>query len=212
MMIVGGIYFEMQSPGIGFPLIAALTGAVLYFAPLYLEGLVQNWEIVLFIAGIILLAVEIFVTPGFGVAGIGGIICIVTGLAFAMVDNDLLVIEGTINFKPIIKPFAIVLVSITISLFGSIYLAAKLYGTRVFSSIALKTDLTQEEGFVGVEKESIQHLAGLVGVVTTDLKPSGTVEIDGKRYYAQINYGFAPKGTQVLVLKAEEGRLYCKKY
>ena len=212
MMIVGGIYFEMQSPGIGFPLIAALTGAVLYFAPLYLEGLVQNWEIVLFIAGIILLAVEIFVTPGFGVAGIGGIICIITGLAFAMVDNDLLVIEGTINFKPIIKPFAIVLVSITISLFGSIYLAAKLYGTRVFSSIALKTDLTQEEGFVGVEKESIQHLAGLVGVVTTDLKPSGTVEIDGKRYYAQINYGFAPKGTQVLVLKAEEGRLYCKKY
>ncbi len=212
MMIVGGIYFEMQSPGIGFPLIAALTGAVLYFAPLYLEGLVQNWEIVLFIGGIILLAVEIFVTPGFGVAGIGGIICIVAGLAFAMVDNDLLVIEGTINFKPIIKPFAIVLVSITISLFGSIYLAAKLYGTRVFSSIALKTDLTQEEGFVGVEKESIQHLAGLVGVVITDLKPSGTVEIDGKRYYAQINYGFAPKGTQVLVLKAEEGRLYCKKY
>lgn len=212
MLIVGGIYFEMQSPGVGFPLIASLIGALLYFAPLYLEGLVQNWEIVLFVAGLILLAVEVLVIPGFGVAGISGIICIITALAFAMVDNDLLVIEGTINFKPIIKPFAIVLVSITISLFGSIYLAAKLYGTRAFSRLALKTDLTQEEGFVGVETESLQHLVGFIGVVTTDLKPSGTIEIDGKRYYAQINHGFAPKGTTVTVLKAEEGRLYCKKY
>ena len=210
MMIVGGIYFELQTPGIGFPLFASLTGAVFYFAPLYLEGLVQNWEIVIFIVGVILMALEVFVIPGFGVAGISGIVCMITGLAFAMVDNDLLVIEDTINLRPIIKPFAIVLVSKIAALFGSIFLASKLYGTKAFSRIALKTDLTQEEGFVGVETQSLQHLAGLTGVVTTDLKPSGTVEIDGKRYYAQINYGFAPKGSQVTVIKAEEGRLYCK--
>ena len=210
MMIVGGIYFELQTPGIGFPLFASLTGAVLYFAPLYLEGLVQNWEIVIFIVGVILMALEVFVIPGFGVAGISGIVCMITGLAFAMVDNDLLVIEDTINLRPIIKPFAIVLVSKIAALFGSIFLASKLYRTKAFSRIALKTDLTQEEGFVGVETQSLQHLAGLTGVVTTDLKPSGTVEIDGKRYYAQINYGFAPKGTRITVIKAEEGRLYCK--
>lgn len=210
MMIVGGIYFELQTPGIGFPLFASLTGAVFYFAPLYLEGLVQNWEIVIFIVGVILMALEVFVIPGFGVAGISGIVCMITGLAFAMVDNDLLVIEDTINLRPIIKPFAIVLVSKIAALFGSIFLASKLYGTKAFSRIALKTDLTQEEGFVGVETQSLQHLAGLTGVVTTDLKPSGTVEIDGKRYYAQINYGFAPKGTRITVINAEEGRLYCK--
>lgn len=211
MLIIGGIYFEMQSPGIGFPLVAALAGAVLYFAPLYLEGLVQNWEIALFIAGIVLLAVEVFVIPGFGVAGVSGIICMVTGLAFAMVDNDLLIVEGSFDIKPVLKPLAVVLVSMTVSLFGSIYLAAKLYGTRAFSRIALKTDLTAEEGFVGVEKDSLQHLVGLHGVVATDLKPSGTVEIEGKRYYAQINCGFAPKGSEVVVIKAEEGRLFCKR-
>ena len=135
----------------------------------------------------------------------------VTGLALAMVDNDLLVIEGTVNLKPLLKPFAIVIVSMTMSLFGSIYLASKLYGTRAFSRIALKTDLTQEDGFIGVEAQSLQHLAGLGGVVVTDLKPSGTVEVDGKRYYAQINYGFATKGTRITVIKAEEGRLYCRK-
>lgn len=212
MMIVGGIYFEMQSPGIGFPLIAAVVGAVLYFAPLYLEGLVQNWEMVLFIIGILLMAVEVFALPGFGVAGISGIVFMVTGLAFAMVDNDLLTIEGgSFNIRPLLKPFATVLVSMTISLFGSIYLASRLYGTKAFSRIALKTDLTSDEGFVGVETESIQQLVGLKATVVTDLKPSGTIEINGKRHYAQLNYGFAAKGEEVEVIKAEEGKLYCRK-
>ena len=76
MLIIGGIYFEFQSPGIGFPLAMDIIGALLYFAPLYLEGLAANWEIIIFVVGILLLAVEIFILPGFGVAGIGGIICI----------------------------------------------------------------------------------------------------------------------------------------
>ena len=52
MMIIGGIYFELQQPGIGFPLILALSAAALYFAPLYLEGLATYWEIIIFIIGI----------------------------------------------------------------------------------------------------------------------------------------------------------------
>ncbi len=70
MIMLGGIYFELQSPGIGFPLAAAGIAAVLYFAPLYLEGLAENWEIVLFVAGVILLMIEVFAIPGFGVAGV----------------------------------------------------------------------------------------------------------------------------------------------
>jgi membrane-bound serine protease (ClpP class) len=49
MLIIGGIYFEFQSPGIGFPVAMAILGALLYFAPLYLEGLAANWEIIIFI-------------------------------------------------------------------------------------------------------------------------------------------------------------------
>ena len=50
MCIIGGIYFEMQSLGIGFPLAAAVTGAILLFCPLYIDGLAQNWEILVFVA------------------------------------------------------------------------------------------------------------------------------------------------------------------
>ena len=66
IIIIGGIYFEMQTPGLGFPSAASLLAAILYFAPLYIDGLAANWEILAFIIGILLLAVEIFIIPGSG--------------------------------------------------------------------------------------------------------------------------------------------------
>lgn len=209
LLILGGIYFELQSPGIGFPLAASVTGAILYFAPLYLEGLAQNWELILFVLGVILLIVEIFVTPGFGVAGISGIAMMVVGLSFAMVDNDLLVVEGTINVRPLIKPFAIVLVSLVVSLFGSIYIASKLYGTALFSKIALETKLDAGEGYVGVAANDMFSVVGREAVVATDLKPSGSVEIDGRRYNAQAEHGFIAKGEKVVVSHVRGATLIC---
>lgn len=212
MLIIGGIYFEFQSPGIGFPLVAAIVGVVLYFVPLYLEGFVQNWEIIFFFLGLALLAVEVFVLPGFGIAGVCGIILIVITLAFAMIDNDIVFNAGDINLIPLVKPFAIVLVSTTAMLFLSVYLAGKLFPSRAFSHIALKTSLSSgREGFVGVEKESLAELVGRDAVVATDLKPQGSVEIDGKAWQAQLNYGYAHKGEIVEIFSHEGGRLYCKK-
>lgn len=211
MLIIGGIYFELQSPGIGFPTIAAVMGAVLYFAPLYLEGLAQNWEIVVFIIGTGLLLVEIFVLPGFGVAGAGGIILIVTGLTFAMIDNELVINGGDYDLRPLIKPLAIVLVSLTLSLYLSVYLALRLYPTRMFSRIALRTKLTEKEGFVGVETSSLAFAVGKTVYAATDLHPVGMVEIEGKRYQAKMNYGFAVKGETVKITRAEGGLLYCDK-
>jgi Membrane-bound serine protease (ClpP class) len=174
MLIIGGIYFEMQSPGIGFALAITIISAILYFAPLYLEGLAQNWELIIFLIGVGLIFAEIFVIPGFGIAGISGIILVIVGLAFAMVDNSTLKEIDGINLKPIIRPFAMVLVSTTAALFLSIYLASKLYPTKAFSYVALKTKLSSgSEGFVGVEKIDIESLVGKTVVVATDMKPQG---------------------------------------
>ena len=54
LFIIGGIYFEMQSPGIGFALLVSIVASLLFFAPLYLEGLAANWEILLFLVGLYL--------------------------------------------------------------------------------------------------------------------------------------------------------------
>ena len=187
MLIMGGIYFELQSPGIGFPLVAAIVGVVLYFVPLYLNGLVQNWEIIFFFVGILLLIMEVFVIPGFGTAGISGILLIIITLAFAMIDNQIVFEGGDFNFTPLVKPFAIVLVSCTSMLFMSIFLLSRLFPTAAFSHIALKTNLSSEnEGVVGVEKNSLQKFVGKKAVVVADLKPQGVVEVDGMRQQAQL--------------------------
>lgn len=211
MLIIGGIYFEFQSPGIGFPLAAAITGMVLYFIPLYMEGLVQNWEIIFFILGIILIIVEVFITPGFGVAGISGIILVTITLAFAMIDNKVVFDGGNINLVPLVKPFAVVLVSTTTVLFLSIYLTSRLYPSKAFSHIALKTSLSSgKDGFVGVENAGLDDLVGKEAVVATDLKPLGTIEVEGRTYQAQLSYGYAQKGEIVEIFRHEGGRLYCK--
>ena len=73
LVFIGGLYFELQTPGVGFPGIAALVALILYLVPYYLSGLAENWEIIVLFVGLVLIALEIFVIPGFGVAGISGI-------------------------------------------------------------------------------------------------------------------------------------------
>ena len=209
MMIIGGIYFEIQSPGLGLPSIIALIGAVLYFSPLYISGLALNWEIVLFILGLILLAVEIFVTPGFGVAGVLGAILSLTALIFAMIDNDTLYFEGKLNLRALLEPCAIVLVSTVTALVLSIWGASKLYPRKSFAYIAQKTELKGDEGWVGVETDSLAAFVGQVVTAATEMCPSGKVEYGERQYEAVMEYGSANAGEQLKVIRAEGGRLYC---
>lgn len=88
LAIIGGIYFEMQTPGVGFPGFAALVALILYLVPYYLNGLAANWEIVAFFIGLVLIALEVFVIPGFGVAGIAGITITAGSLVLIMINND----------------------------------------------------------------------------------------------------------------------------
>lgn len=213
MMIIGGIFVEIRTPGIGLPLVTAIAGALLYFAPLYIEQLAASWEILLFIAGLVLIALEIFVIPGFGVAGISGIIAVVVSLAFSMIDNsELLRWDGSLNLQPLLRPTACVIFSITAAVFGSVWLVRKLYGTRTFDSIALRQEMRASDGFTGVVS-GLDHMIGEQLVVFADLKPSGKVKgKDGKIYEAALAFGgYAEKGSLVKVLRTEQGRLYCEK-
>ena len=213
MMIIGGIFVEIRTPGIGLPLITAIAGALLYFAPGYLGHLVSYWEILLFVVGLVLIGIEIFVLPGFGVAGISGILAVVVSLAFAMVDNiELTNWDGSLNLQPIIQPLGIVVISAAAAIFGSVWLVKKLYSTRSFDHIALRQEMRSEEGFTGVVS-GLENLVGEHVRVFTDMRPGGMVKTtDGRIIEATLKYGgFAAKGETLKVLSAEQGRLYCDK-
>ena len=213
MMIVGGIFVEIRTPGIGLPLVTAIVGALLYFAPLYVEQLAVSWEILLFVTGLLLIALEIFVIPGFGVAGISGIIAVVAALAFAMIDNaELFRWDGTLNLQPLLRPVATVILSLTAAVFGSVWLVRRLYNTRSFDAIALRQEMKAEDGFTGVVS-GLEHLIGEELTVFADLKPAGKVKAaDGRVYEAILAFGgYAEKGSPVRVIRTEQGRLYCEK-
>ena len=212
MMIIGGIFVEIRTPGIGLPLLTAVVGALLYFAPGYLGHLVSYWEILLFVAGLILIAMEIFVVPGFGVCGITGIFAVVVSLAFAMVDNaELFHWDGTLNLEPILMPLGIVIISSSVAIFGSVWLVKKLFETRSFDHIALRQSLTGEEGFVGVVS-GLESRIGQEVTVFTDMRPSGKVRTaDGRIFEASMKFGgYAVKGQTLKVVSTEQGRLYCE--
>lgn len=213
MMIIGGIFVEIRTPGIGLPLLTAIIGALLYFAPGYIGHLVESWEILLFIVGLVLIGIEIFVLPGFGVCGISGIIAVVISLTFAMVDNvELFHWDGTLNLQPIIQPLGIVIISSAAAIFGSVWLVKKLYSTRSFDHIALRQEMKAEDGFTGVVS-GLEYLKGETVTVLTDMRPGGKVQAsDGRIAEATLKYGgFASKGETLKVIDAEQGRLYCEK-
>jgi len=209
MLIVGGLYFELQSPGVGFPLAAALLGAALYFAPLYIEGLVENWEIVLFFIGIVLLAIELFVIPGFGFFGISGIVLIVVSMALAMVGND------GINFTlpdvtAIINALIIVTISSIIGLIGSYYLSKKLFDTNSMLNLSLASTQERSKGF-GIDIEAYKNVIGETAIAYTNLRPSGKVRIENQYFDAVSVSGYIEKDSEVRVLSYENAQLMVKK-
>ena len=213
MIIVGGIFVEIRTPGVGLPLVTAIVGALLYFAPLYVESLAASWEILLFVIGLILVALEIFVVPGFGVTGISGIIAIVLSLAFAMIDNtDFFTFDGSFTLAPLLRPVAIVVFSVTAAVFGSIWIIKKLLTVRRFEGIALHEEMKTDEGYTGVVS-GLEALIGEEVVVFADLKPSGKVQSkDGHIHEAALRFGgYASKGETLRVTSSEQGRLYCEK-
>jgi len=207
MIIIGGIYFELRTPGIGFPLAAAVMAAILYFAPLYLEGLAQHWEIILFVVGLILIAVEIFAIPGFGVAGISGIILVITGLTLSLVDNIVFRFNPMLAVNMLLRSLFIVLVSSLLAIILSIWLTKKLAGSHRLK-LALNTELETAEGYVGVDQKIQEELTGKKGKAFTKLRPAGKVEIDGEVYDAVAEMGFIDKDTPIVVTRQMHGQIY----
>ena len=211
MAIIGGIYFEMQSPGIGFPLGVAVLAAVAYFAPLYLEGLAAHWEILVFVIGVILVVVEIFVIPGFGVAGISGIVLMFVSLVLSLINNVNFDFEGVET-----GDIGVAITTVVLGVFGgfvlSLYLGNKVFTSKtgMFRNMSLKSVQNVSDGFVCIET-GMFALKGKTGISKTVLRPGGKIFIEGEVYDAVANNGFIDKDVNIVVTKVEATQLYVDK-
>ena len=196
LVMLGGLYFELQHPGIGFPLFASITAALLYFAPLYLEGLAENWEVLISILGIILIILEIFVIPGFGVIGITGILLLLFGLTTSMLNNRGFDFSG-VSTQQSFSALAVVLLSMVGALTLFIFSSKVFSNSPAFKKMVLHESMDSSHGFKVSSLDSIN--IGERGVAHSTLRPSGKVEINGRILSATAEAGFIEAGKSVEV-------------
>lgn len=209
MVIVAGIYFELQSPGMGFPSMAAIIAALLYFMPMYLTGIVDSWVVIVFFAGAVLLCLEVFVIPGFGVAGIMGIAAMIVAVIAGLLENFALPSGGEIDLGVIWRAMLTFCCALALAV-GAIALLMSKYGSRL---VGRRTELTHQQrvadGYIGVDTAP-SRLVGREGVAATALRPSGKVEVDGEHYDAVALGGFIEAGSRVRITKFENAQLYVR--
>lgn len=214
-LIMLGIYWELQTPGVGFPLTVAIIAALLYFLPLFLGGEhFSPWIALLFALGAILLILEIFVIPGFGIAGIAGITAMACALIWGLAeslqfsaphlpDNDMGRSFLSALSEAILWFFGALAVTIGIS----VWLTSK-RGPKILTRT---TELTHsqdiDKGYIGVDM-SIADMIGRSAVTVTPLRPSGKIAIDGEQYDAVAIGGFINAGKRVVVKRHSGAQLY----
>lgn len=201
LIVIGliGLYIEAKTPGFGFAGGLGLVALALFFFGHVGIG-DSNWvPTLIFLIGIILLALEIFVIPGFGITGISGIIAIFASLLLAFGWDN---IELAINTVGISMIVAVILI-----IFLTIYVLPK---STVFKKITLDTSHSNKAGFSSHEKPD-KSLVGLEGIVHTTLRPTGLAIIDDQRLDVITEGDFIEKGEKIKVQKVEGMRIIVDK-
>jgi membrane-bound serine protease (ClpP class) len=202
LMMLGGLYFELQTPGVGFPGLMAALGASMFFGPAYLNGLVESWEVVVFVLGVGLLLVEIFVIPGFGVAGISGLILIVLSLVVSLIAN----VGFSFPSGDAVANALLTLASTMLLFVGMVFgLGKVLPRSSRFNQLVLQPTLASTSGYTS----STVHAdwVGRTGITLTALRPSGAVEMDGERIDVVTAGDYIEAGVDVRIVRVNGSRI-----
>ncbi len=200
-----GIYIEVKTPGFGIGGITALFCFSLFFFGHYVAGLAGWEELLLFSTGIVLLSIEIFILPGFGIAGLLGIILILASLVLAMTGVE--TIPGTPWWNQ--KQYDQAFYTIGTAIVGSIalaFLALKFFlpRTPLWSKISLESAETKDRGFAVT---SFEKFLGEKGLTQTVLRPSGKA-VFGEEILDVVTEGeMISKGVEVRVIRVAGNRI-----
>lgn len=205
MLIIGGIYMEMHTPGLGFAGAVASVAAILYFLPGLIIGTMPAWVVLCLIAGVVLIALEIFVVPGFGVTGIAGIIAVAVALTGVMTTSD--AVTGIDDLGAILRSVGIVAIGAVAAAALVLYLTSS-RGPKIFRRhTELMTELTVDKGFIGVDLSPRQYI-GAVATTLTEMRPAGKIQIGNETFDAVSTGEFIGRRHKVQVVRYENAQLY----
>jgi membrane-bound serine protease (ClpP class) len=198
-----GIFFEIRTPGFGVPGTIALIAFALFFGSHYIVNLAGWGEIILFVFGVVMLLIEIFVIPGFGIVGTVGIIAIVASLYLSLVGRFMPATDFISGAKVLafafISSFVIILVALRF-----------LPKFTPFQRLVLSTTEAEVQGYRSSPAE-YGSLLGKEGVALTLLRPAGTALIDGAKFSVVSEGDFIEKDSRIRVSKIEGYRIVVEK-
>jgi membrane-bound serine protease (ClpP class) len=193
-----GLLIELRTPSFGVAGIVGLLMLAAFFGAHLIVGLAGWEEVVLLLAGLILLALEIFVIPGFGIAGVLGIVAVGAAIVLALL--------GRFPTGGDVSQALAVLAATFVILFATAYMVFKyLPSSGPLAGIFLKE--TEEAALGYVSAEVRPELRGKQGTAMTDLRPAGIGLFDGERLDVVSEGGFVSAGSRIEVLRAEGYRL-----
>lgn len=209
---LGALFMEAKTPGLGVPGAIGVIALSLFFWSSYLADMAEFFEVILFVLGFGLLMLEIFVIPGFGVAGVAGVVCVIASLVLAMMQLPPADVPGLQLNTGLMNRAIWTVVFVFVGMVPVIWLTAKLLpSTPLFRYLVLDPKVVPPEdakirearqpaGTRFQEPLEEKELVGQVGVALTDLRPAGKVKVQGRKIDVVTEGEYVEQGRQVRII------------
>ncbi len=192
---IAGIYLEIKTPGFGVGGVTAIIAFSIFFFVQFFSGDSSLLEPAIFLLGAVLICVEIFLIPGFGITGVLGIIAILASVFMSFGIHNIAIAVFVIFISLIIDIILIVLIA-----------------RFMVKSKEFKNKITLSSDTAGYHSSvSYDHLLNREGIADTFFRPAGYIMIDNKRYDAVSEGEFIDKGSSLKVILVEGNRIVVKK-
>jgi membrane-bound serine protease (ClpP class) len=211
LILIGiiGLFIEISSPGFGVPGAAALVSFSILFAGNALLGTVGSAELLIFVLGIALLVIEIFLIPGFGIAGISGIALMIAGLVLSM--QDFIVPTFSWEWDLLGRNVLLVAGNIVAGFIAVGVLAFLVPKYTPFKRLTLTLNQDAGEGYTAQEASTEQTYLGKSGTAVTNLRPSGKAEFEGEVLQVETSGDYIEKGAAVIIAAVNGNRIQVRR-
>jgi len=193
------LFIELAAPGFGVFGIAAGVALLLLIGAPALAGMAQWWEIALILLGLVLVAVELFVLPGFGVAGIAGVLCLFVGLVGTFMSGE---VGSPAWQQGLLTGLATTLSALFAGSVAIWILSRQAQGLRLFDRLILRDASTDPVPLAagGTRPRSARAAIGSVGVAINPLRPTGQAEFAEGVHDVRSEDSFLETGARVRVV------------
>ncbi len=215
LLIVGGfllLYVELTHPGFGLPGILGIGCFVAFFVIKWTLHYAHLLEVLLFLAGLALLMVEVFLIPGFGVVGIAGIILLFVSLVLTF--QQFTVPHTASEFRAFEINLLKVIGALAASVVGMALMIRFLPSLPVFERIVHRADLATAFASEGLERRTpgLEGMVGEVGVALTALRPAGRALFGDRRLDVVTEGDFVETGQRIQIQQIHGNRIVVAPY